>query len=76
LRIQLEHRHLEHLISELDRSGNRIVTGMVMSALILATALIIRAGGPAPGWLAGAAFILSSVLGVWLIVGIFRSGRL
>jgi ubiquinone biosynthesis protein len=49
---------------------------MVMSALILATALIIRAGGPAPGWLAGAAFILSSVLGVWLIVGIFRSGRL
>jgi len=76
LRIQLEHRHLEHLISELDRSGNRIVTGMVMSALILASALIIRAGGPASGWFAGMAFVLSSVLGVWLIVGIFRSGRL
>lgn len=76
LRIQLEHRHLEHLISELDRSGNRIVTGMVMSALILASALIIRAGGPASGWFAGMAFVLSSVLGIWLIVGIFRSGRL
>jgi len=75
LRVQLEHRGLDHLITELDRSSNRIVIGLVMSALIVASALIIRTGDHTL-WLSVPIFILSSLLGVWLIYGVFRSGRL
>lgn len=76
LRIHLEHRHLEHLITELDRSSNRIVIGLVMSALIMASALVIRTTGTTTWWISVPAFLLSSFLGIWLIYGVFRSGRL
>lgn len=75
IRFQFEHRGLEHLITEIDRSSNRIVIGLVMSALILASALIIRGGTHALGF-SIPLFVLSSLLGAWLIYGIFRSGRL
>ncbi len=75
LTIQFEHRNLEHLISEFDRSSNRVVVGLVTSALILASALVVRAGTTAP-WLAIPIFLTSGLLGVWLIYGILRSGRL
>lgn len=76
LRIQLEHRHLEHLITEIDRSSNRVVIGVVMSSLIVASALIIRSSGAEVWWISVPTFVLSSLLGIWLIYGVFRSGRL
>lgn len=79
LKIQLEHRNLDYLVTELDRSGNRIVVGLVMSSLIVASALIVRSGtvsGISSTWITIPVFLLSSLLGVWLIYGIFRSGRL
>ena len=75
LKIQLEHRSLDHLITELDRSSNRLVIGLVMSSLIVASALIIRSGVNSL-WLSVPVFVLSSLLGIWLIYGVFRSGRL
>lgn len=76
LRIQLEHRHLDHLITEIDRSSNRLVIGLVMAALIVASALVIRSTGAAAWWISVPPFVLSSLLGMWLIYGVFRSGRL
>jgi len=77
LRIQLEHQHLDRLINELDRSSNRVVIGVVMSSLIMASALVIRSAGlPGAIWISLPTFILSSFLGIWLIYGVFRSGRL
>jgi ubiquinone biosynthesis protein len=76
LRIQLDHRHLDHLITELDRSSNRLAIGLVMSSLIVASALVIRSGSTAGWWISVPTFFLSSMLGVWLIYGVFRSGRL
>ncbi len=76
LRIQLEHRHLEQLMTEVDRSSNRIVIGLVMSALIVASAMVIRTTGSASWWITIPTFALSSLLGIWLIYGVFRSGRL
>lgn len=76
LEIQVEHRHLDRLITELDRSGNRIVVGLVMSSLILSSAMVLRATGATAWWISVPAFVLSSVLGMWLIYGVFRSGRL
>ncbi len=79
LKIQFEHQNLDYLVTELDRSGNRIVVGLVMSSLIVASALIVRSGtvsGINSTWITIPVFILSSLLGVWLVYGIFRSGRL
>jgi ubiquinone biosynthesis protein len=76
LRIHLEHEHLDRLINELDRSSNRVVIGMVMSSLILASALVIRTAGLAAWWVSVPTFVMSSLLGIWLIYGVFRSGRL
>jgi len=75
LRIQLEHRNLDHFILELERSSNRLVVGMVVAALIVASALIL-AGKVSSVWISVPMYVLSSLLAVWLIFGIFRSGRL
>ena len=75
LRIQLEHRNLDHFILELERSSNRLVVGMVVSALIMASALIL-AGKVSSVWISVPIYVSSSLLAIWLIFGIFRSGRL
>lgn len=75
LRIQLEHRGLDRLINELDRSGNRVVIAMVVSSLVVASALILRTAPDHLG-ISLPVYILSSLLGAWLIWGVFTSGRL
>ena len=74
LRVQLDHRGLDRLIVEFDRSSNRIVIGVVTSAILLSTAIVLRSGGSL--WINVPAFLLSGFLGIWLIYGILRSGRL
>ena len=75
LRIQLEHRNLDHFILELERSSNRLAVGMIVAALIVASALIL-AGKVSSVWISVPMYIMSSLLAIWLILGIFRSGRL
>lgn len=76
LKVQLEHGRLEHFINEVDRSSNRVVIGVVMSSLIVSSALILRTSPPATVWLSVLMFSLWGFLGLWLIYGVFRSGRL
>ncbi len=76
IRFQFEHRGLDRFITEVDRSSNRVVIGLVMSSLIVASALVIRATTEALWWFTVPMFLLWSLLGVWLIYGVFRSGRL
>ena len=75
LRIQLEHRNLDHFILELERSSNRLVVGLVVASLIVASALIISQGASTV-WVTLPTYVLSSLLAIWLVYGIFRSGRL
>ncbi|MGE3317554.1 MAG: ABC1 kinase family protein [Planctomycetaceae bacterium] len=75
LKLQFEHRGIDHLITEIDRSSNRVVIGLVLSSLIVASALVIRAG-IGTLWFSIPIFLLSSLLGAWLVYGVFRSGRL
>ncbi|MFN0199282.1 MAG: ABC1 kinase family protein [Planctomycetaceae bacterium] len=75
LKIQLDHRGLDRLITELDRSSNRIVVSLAMSSMIVASALLLRSGASTT-WITLPIFMLSSLLGIWLIYGVFRSGRL
>lgn len=75
LKVQFEHRGLDRLITEFDRSSNRIVIGVITAALIVASALIIRPGTTS-SWVTVPLFVLSGFLGIWLIYGVLRSGRL
>lgn len=73
LTVQLDIGNIDRLTVELDKSSNRISIGLVMAALVLASALLIRSV-PEAHWFAVPIFLLSSLLGLWLIYGIFRSG--
>jgi ubiquinone biosynthesis protein len=75
LQVNFEHRGLDRLITEFDRSSNRVVVGVITGSLILASAIVIRTGVSSP-WITVPPFLLSGFLGLWLIYGILRSGRL
>jgi ubiquinone biosynthesis protein len=75
LRLQLEMRGMDRYTTELERASNRLVVGMIMASLILASALLIRAGADTL-WFTVPVYVASSLLGAWLVYGIFRSGRL
>ncbi len=78
--IQFVHRNLEHLVQVMDRASNRLSFAVVIAALILSSSFILQRGAgptlfglPVLG-LVG--FVAAAVLGLWLAVGILRSGRL
>jgi ubiquinone biosynthesis protein len=80
LHMKLTHTGLEHFIRDMDRSSNRIAFAMVISAFIISSA-IMHATGVRPmvfgmSLLGFLAFGLASLLGVWLLISIIRSGRL
>ncbi len=75
LRIHLEHQKLDNVVHEFDRSSNRIVVGLITSSLIVASALVLRAG--VGGYIIpGLTFGASCLFGAWVVWGIMRSGRL
>ena len=75
LRIHLEHQKLDNVVHEFDRSSNRVVVGLITSALIVASALVLRSG--VGGYvIPGLTFLASCLFGTWVVWGIIRSGRL
>lgn len=74
LSMRLDHRNLDHFTIEMERASNRLVVGLVLAALILASALVVRSGGNV--YLSVPVYVASSILALWLVYGIFRSGRL
>jgi ubiquinone biosynthesis protein len=79
-KIDLEHRGLEKLVTDLDRSSNRISFAVVIGSLIVGSSLVMQInkgpmifGFPLLGLLG---YSIAALLGLWLAVGILRSGRL
>lgn len=71
---------LEKFIRDMDRSSNRIAFAMVLSAIILSSALM-HAMGTGPKIFGFSAlgiitFMGAVFLGIWLLISIIRSGRL
>ncbi|HOP40578.1 MAG TPA: AarF/ABC1/UbiB kinase family protein [Geobacteraceae bacterium] len=79
-KIDLEHRGLEHFIRELDKSGNRLSSSLIIAALLVGASLIMQTDkGPHVFGLPVLAFLgylVAGLMGFWLLLGIFRSGRL
>jgi ubiquinone biosynthesis protein len=80
LQIQFVHRNLEHFVQEMDRASNRLSFAVVIAALIVGSSFVLqRSAGPHLFGLPAlglVGFIAAAVLGLWLAVGILRSGRL
>lgn len=79
-KIDLEHRGLERLIVDLDKSSNRISFSLLIASLIVGSSLIMQTekgpflfGYPLLGFLG---YSIAAVLGLWLAFAILRSGRL
>lgn len=75
-----EHRGLERLITEMDRSSNRLAFSLIIAALIIGSSIILFFDR---GWhifgfsvfgLIG--YVIAAILGLWLVIAILRSGRL
>jgi len=76
--VALEHRGLDHIISEVNRASNRLAIALVVAAIIIGSCLIISAGvGPLLfGYpiLGLIGFCLAGILGLGLLIFIIRSG--
>lgn len=80
LLIEFEHKGLEPALSELDQISNRLAYAVLLGALVIGSALMVHAGLP-PYWrgvpaLGLGGFILSAIMGFWLLAAILRHGRL
>jgi ubiquinone biosynthesis protein len=80
LTVNFQHRGLEGLNDSLRTASNRIALGLIIGALIIGSSQIITAGigehklfGYPPLGIAG--YLLSALLGLWVIIDIIRHGR-
>ena len=80
LRFEFEHLGLDLFSKNLDRIANRISFTMVVSAIIIASSLIMSAdngfkvfGYPLLGIIG---YVLAGGLGTWLAIAILRSGKM
>ncbi|MBI5682192.1 MAG: AarF/ABC1/UbiB kinase family protein [Deltaproteobacteria bacterium] len=77
--IDFMHKGLEDFIGEIDRSSNRITFGLMVSALIIGSSLVVAANIGPKVWglpfLGMLGFTIASVLSLWLGILILRSGK-
>jgi len=78
--VELEMRNQRRFEQEIDRASNRIAFALVVAALIVGSAQLVQAGaGPVVYGMplfGLVGFGVAAFFGLWLIIAIFRSGRL
>lgn len=79
LKIVFKHENLDNIASKLDIVVNRLVVGLIVSALFVGSSLTIQAEiGPqfrGVSTIGFVGYILAGILGLWLVFAILRSGR-
>jgi ubiquinone biosynthesis protein len=80
VKIELEQRGLDPLLSTHDRTINRLAVAIVLAALIIGSSLIVLSGVPPrcrdiPVF-GVVGFIVAGLLGFWLLVSILRRGMM
>jgi ubiquinone biosynthesis protein len=80
VRINIHLAQLPHLIRDIDRSSNRLAFSVITASIIIASSIIIHSaqgpmlfGLPMFGLIG---YVLAAVLGLWILIGILRSGQL
>jgi ubiquinone biosynthesis protein len=79
LRLNLELKRLDHFGHQLDHSTNRLTLGLITAALIVGSSIVMTVKGgptlfglPAFGFMG---FFLAFVIGIMLLISVWRSGR-
>ncbi len=79
-RVNIHHEDLNHYIRDLDKSSNRLSFSIMTAAIIVSSSIIIHAGtGPVLFGLPMfglIGYVIAALLGIWLLIGILRSGQL
>ncbi|MDA8388770.1 MAG: AarF/UbiB family protein [Nitrospiraceae bacterium] len=80
IQVKLHHLGLENLIKDMDRSSNRLAFAMVVSAMIISGSIMHAMKVPPTIFgvsvLGFVSFFFAGIFGLWLIISIFRSGRM
>ena len=79
--VGFRHEGLEELFARLDHIFNRLVVGVIVAGGLVGSSLlgILATGGPqifGLHFLSVIGFLVSGIMGIWLVWGILRSGRL
>lgn len=78
--VKMFHVNLPEFIKDMDKASNRIAFSMIISAILLSSAIIHSSGiGPKIFNMSIFGFMgfgIAFLLGIWLIISIIRSGRL
>ncbi|MGD9016781.1 MAG: AarF/ABC1/UbiB kinase family protein [Desulfobacterales bacterium] len=89
--IQVRHQGFEAFDRKMEKGINRLTVGAVISASTIAAALILNSGETVlelpvgrfgietvslTALLGVSGYVIATILGVWLIISIFRSGRM
>lgn len=79
LQINIDITRLEKFGKQLDKSASRITVGLITSALIVGSSIVMTVSGgptlmglPLFGFLG---FLAAGIGGIWILISIYRSGR-
>ena len=73
-KVQVNHEDLESAAEHIDRASNRVTLGLITSAIIVGSSLLVRAGQPG-NTLGLVGFSIAGILGFGLILSILRSRK-
>jgi ubiquinone biosynthesis protein len=89
--VELRHSGFERIAVQMERGVNRLIVGLIVSASLIAASLILNSGqqffeftlSVAGGHkislaelLGLSGYLMGTLLGIWLIISILRSGKL
>ncbi len=81
-KLKLQHENIDRLVSELDRSSNRLAFSIVIAAIIVGSSVVVSADTSIKffdidvQYFGIIGFLMAGILGLGLSWAIFRSGRL
>ncbi len=80
IQVKLQHEGLQHAVRDLDKSSNRLAFSVITAAIIVASSIIIHSGQgqklfglPVFGLIG---YVIAGLFGIWILIGILRSGQL
>ena len=82
--INIKHENLDYLASELDRSSNRLAFSVLMASTIVGSSMLLSMSTEAEVAMLGfpirylgfIGYALTGMMAVWLVIAIWRSGKL
>ncbi|RLD59474.1 MAG: AarF/ABC1/UbiB kinase family protein [Bacteroidetes bacterium] len=80
IKMDIEHKGLDPMLRSHEQISNRIIIAIVLASITIGSSLIVHAKIP-PLWhdipvIGLTGFIAATVLGFWLLISIFRNGKM